>query len=272
MSSALTWADERTGRARTDVVTLLAAMALHASALVLFQEPSEKLPSGAQLLNAPELEMAMPEESVPNVEPSPEAAPPEAPPGPELRAPKPQETPAEEVPVTEVSEGAPQIENSEATQEQEVLAATENVLVDESSKGSGFSVRTSEQPRGGAATGKLHWKKQEASPSGERRATQRRPRAPKYPAELDTLVLRNYPHYARSEGVESNVVAHVKLSAGGKVLNVRVADVSDDGWGFGEACARSIHQLPMWQPKLDDGGRPVATVAAYACRFVHASE
>jgi len=243
MSKALTWSHQGTGRSRADIVTLVLAVALHASALVLLQRPSQNLQLGVELLNAPELEMAQLDQPA-SVEPPPQPA---ASPGPDTRAPKPLRSPPEEVPVKEVSEGTPKIESSQAIQQQAIPVAPQRVLVDESGKGAAFNVRTSGVPR--------------ARPG--------RPRAPKYPAELDRLVLRNYPRYARSEGIESSVMAHVRLSAGGKVLNVRVADVSDDGWGFGEACARSIHQLPTWQPRLDERGNPIATVAVYACRFVN---
>jgi outer membrane biosynthesis protein TonB len=87
------------------------------------------------------------------------------------------------------------------------------------------------------------------------------------PPDLSPLVERNFPQIARMYRVEGRVIVSALLDENGVPSDVRVDSVTPEGKGFGEACARTVHQGPKWRPKLNRDGRPVATSVTYTCSF-----
>ena len=242
----------------TDTLALAIAAALHVVLLVWLPGESQARSTGVSLLDVPELNVALdPPESLPVGEAgTDETSEDEAPNDPEVRAPQPSPRPA--APVQERPAPEPTPSDSPAAD------PFDNVLASDADGRVAFPVSERASDREAKKT------TTRSERAGGKRRVRRlgRPTDPRYPPALHSVVNRNYPRYARAEGVEGTVEAHVRLSDTGRVLHVRVASVTDDGWGFGEACTRSIHQLPVWKPKLDARGKPVPTLTRFFCRFV----
>ncbi len=85
--------------------------------------------------------------------------------------------------------------------------------------------------------------------------------------DLLPWVERNFPQIARMYRVEGVVTVSALLDEFGTPSDVRVDSVDPPGRGFGEACARTLHQGPKWRPKLNRDGRPVKTAVTYRCAF-----
>jgi TonB family protein len=88
-------------------------------------------------------------------------------------------------------------------------------------------------------------------------------RKPEAPA-LQDILERNYPTEARQSGQSGKAVVRARITADGSVRDLMV--LSETGQGFGRAC-RDTLAGSRWTPPLDQGGKAVATIINYTCRF-----
>lgn len=91
-------------------------------------------------------------------------------------------------------------------------------------------------------------------------------RPPRQP-DLNLALENNYPARARREGVEGVAVVRIRVEPDGRVRIVRHRSESVAGYGFAEACAKTLRDSPAWSQPVDDQGRPVAVLIDYPCRF-----
>ena len=90
-------------------------------------------------------------------------------------------------------------------------------------------------------------------------------RAPRAP-NLDGALERNYPKQARLQGVEGVAVVRARVNPDGSIVVTGVESESVNGFGFGEACKRTLSGS-RWSPPVDDKGQAVATLIRYSCDF-----
>ena len=87
---------------------------------------------------------------------------------------------------------------------------------------------------------------------------------PPVPPALESVLRRNYPASARSQGQSGEAKVRVRIEPTG---HVRTADITlESAAGFGEACRRTLLSS-RWTAPLDRGGRAVATWITYRCKF-----
>jgi len=82
--------------------------------------------------------------------------------------------------------------------------------------------------------------------------------------DLSDALAAAYPTDARARGVEGKAIVKARITPEGRVRDLAV--VSETTSGFGAACEATLRGS-KWSPPLDHGGRAVATVINYTCRF-----
>ncbi|GEM_PF-446538 len=85
---------------------------------------------------------------------------------------------------------------------------------------------------------------------------------------LAPLVARNYPIAAKIARVSGTVTVSAIIQASGNPTDIRVVSANPRGRGFGETCSRTVHEGPLWKPRLNRDGRPVASQVRYTCHFL----
>lgn len=91
--------------------------------------------------------------------------------------------------------------------------------------------------------------------------------SPPNPPDLSATLERNFPKEARQQGVEGNTRVRLRISAEGKVSDLRVLSESVRGYGFGQACMKTLRGS-RWTPGRDAKGQAVATIIpGYTCEF-----
>jgi len=251
------------GSARARVTGLLATSG--AAHLVLFSVLG-LIPSPSEVLARHEMEFEV-VPPTPKVEPPPPPPPPkeEKPKEPERpRAPKVAEPPPEEPP----PEAPPPVE--------EVADFTGTTLTADGPGGWSTRVGTGAPIKG--PLGKIGKASQDpngqqaakALPAGPRVVSvENLSRKPKPPpgVDLNALLERNYPRRARMQGVEGKVQVAMRVMPNGRLTQIRVREEFPPAFDFGDACRRTLEQLPAFEPPLDRDGNPVASDIKFTCSF-----
>lgn len=91
-------------------------------------------------------------------------------------------------------------------------------------------------------------------------------RRPGTPGNLNSLLVKNYPPRARSQGIEGTATVRVRIMADGSLGLLRIKQQTGKH-GFGAACVATLRAGGRWQPALDAQGRPGAYEVDYLCTF-----
>lgn len=86
------------------------------------------------------------------------------------------------------------------------------------------------------------------------------------PPALDEVLESNYPPDARAQGMGAVASVRIRIASNGQVSVLRVVSESIKGYGFGNACRKTLEGRP-WSPPIDKAGKPVAVEITYTCTF-----
>ena len=91
----------------------------------------------------------------------------------------------------------------------------------------------------------------------------RKPRPP----NLRRILERNYPKRARAENKEGEAVVRLQINPDGQPSSIRVLTEEPKGFGFGEACSKTLRGQRWPGAPVNAKGERVATRVNYTCRF-----
>lgn len=260
-------------------VTFALAILLHIGAAYALPAYVPLLSARTPTMVAFEVEAPEPEPE-PEPEPLPEVEEPEAEPEPE-----PEVRPRPRMPAPEpvaAPEPAPEPEPvDEPPPAEEVPVSFDNIVLTNDGEGAGWATQQGSGvdragPVGppGQATGRRRRGRLDGTPGGTGTTPGPRvarasdlSRRPAPPANMDAILRRNYPARAERQGVEGVARLRLRVLPNGRIRVLRAVSESVEGYGFSQACRRTVTAERWPQVSLDQQGEPVAFDITYTCRF-----
>ncbi len=87
------------------------------------------------------------------------------------------------------------------------------------------------------------------------------------PEGMNGLLEANFPRRARMQGVEGSALMRVRILPDGRLGAISTIRESAEGWGFADACVKTLRQAGRWKRAVAKGGGAVATNINFTCRF-----